>query len=98
MSNYTTNTSDKKKRMALLFWLIGSIGVFGLEYFYVCKIKKGMVRLLVGIFVLIAMVAMKGEEMFIPMSLLFWAILALPNLFKILFGVFKDNVGQPIRE
>jgi hypothetical protein len=98
MANYTTNTSDKKKRTVLLFWLVGALGLFGLEYFYVCKFKKGIIRLLIGLFALIAMVAMKGEEMFIPVSLLFWAILALPNLFKILFGAFRDNVGQPIRE
>ncbi len=40
MSNYVTNTSDKKKKTALLLCLFG--GFFGLHQFYVGNIGKGI--------------------------------------------------------
>ena len=44
MANYQTNTSDKSKKTALLVCLFG--GLIGLHYFYVGKIKTGLVRLI----------------------------------------------------
>lgn len=40
MSSYVTGTSDKKKGTALLLCLFG--GIFGLHYFYVGRIGKGI--------------------------------------------------------
>ncbi len=98
MARYSTNTSDKSKKVALLFWLLGGIGILGLENIYVCKFKKGAIRILFGIFILLAIYAMKEEPAAIPVGLIFWAIVSLPNFFKIIFGIFRDNVGAPLRQ
>lgn len=49
MSNYVTNTSDKKRLTALLLCIF--LGFFGVHQFYVGKIGKGILYLLTaGIF------------------------------------------------
>lgn len=98
MPKYTTTTSDKKKKNALKWWAIGCLGIFGLENFYVGKIKKGIIRFIIGVFILLSFYAMNGSEARVPVSIIFWAIAALPNFFKIVMGVFRDNVGEPLRE
>lgn len=40
MTNYTTITSDKSKKTALICCLAG--GIIGIHYFYVGKIKRGL--------------------------------------------------------
>lgn len=40
MANYVTQTSNKSKKTALLLCIFG--GFFGLHYFYVGKIGKGI--------------------------------------------------------
>lgn len=42
---YMTMTSDKEKKKALIFCLIGLLGVAGLHQFYVGRIGKGIVYL-----------------------------------------------------
>lgn len=98
MSQYTTNTSDKKKKKALLFWAIGCIGILGFEYFYVGRIKNGIIRLIIGVFILLSFSAMQGTDSAFPVTFIFWAIAALPNLFRIFFGVFRDNTNVALRE
>lgn len=99
MPKYTTATSDKKKKTALKWWAIGFLGLFGVENFYVGKIKKGIIRFIVGIFILLSLYAIGGDfEGRVPVCIVFWAIAALPNFFKIVMGVFRDNVGEPLRE
>jgi restriction system protein len=44
MANYTTNTSDKSKSTALIVCIIG--GIIGLHYFYVGRIKTGLIRMI----------------------------------------------------
>lgn len=44
MANYVTQTSDKSKKKALLLCIFG--GLFGLHYFYVGKIGRGILYLL----------------------------------------------------
>ena len=61
MPKYTTTTSDKKKKTALKWWAIGCLGIFGLENFYVGKIKKGIIRFTIGIFILLSFYAMSGD-------------------------------------
>lgn len=97
MANYTTGTSDKKKKTALIFWLIGIVGLLGLEYFYVGKIKKGFIRLIVGILFAMAIYAILTTTQSGPVWIIFWAIISLPNLARISIGIFKDNVGHPLR-
>lgn len=107
MANYTTSTSDKKKKTALIWWLVGAVGVLGIENFYVGKIKNGFIRALLGLFFLVvfgtvvsapqsSMDADKGGAVFAV--IIMWAIIALPNLFKLLLGVFRDNIGAALRE
>lgn len=98
MANYTSNTSDKRKKTALIWWLIGGIGLFGFEYFYVGKIKAGLIKTVLGIFIIVCIVAMNGTEPQVPMGILFWLIFSIPNLVRLALGVFKDNVGQNLRQ
>ena len=64
MANYQTNTSDKSKKTALIVCLVG--GILGLHYFYVGRIKTGLVRMvtlnlfLVGWIIDIISIAMGG--------------------------------------
>ena len=98
MANYVTPTSDKKKKTTLVFWAVGLLGLLGFEYFYVGKIKTGIIRLFVGLFILMSFYAMKGTEAAVPVGIVFWLIAAVPNLIRTLLGVFRDNVGAPIRK
>lgn len=75
MINYTTVTSDKSKKMALILCVLG--GMFGLHHFYVGKFGKGFLYLFTG--------GLFGFG---------WLI----DIFKILTGTFKDNVGAPLRK
>ena len=43
MSKYTTNTSDKSRKVALILCIFG--GFFGLHLFYVGKVGKGILYL-----------------------------------------------------
>ncbi len=43
MAQYVSNTSDKKKRTALLLCIF--LGFFGVHYFYVCRFGKGLLFL-----------------------------------------------------
>ena len=45
MSNYVTNTSDKKKSTAMILCCLGLVGFGGLHYFYVGRIGKGILYL-----------------------------------------------------
>lgn len=46
MSTYVTNTSDKKKKTALILCCLGFVGLGGLHYFYVGRYGKGILYLL----------------------------------------------------
>lgn len=97
MANYTTSASDKKKKTAMIFWAVGLLGLLGLENFYVGKMKAGFIRLGIGLICVMGIYAIITETSTGPVWLIIWAVVSLPNLFKILMGVFKDNVGAPLR-
>lgn len=107
MSKYTTNTSDRKKKTATLWWAIGAIGLLGFEYFYVGKIKKGIIKTIIGIFLIMAFSTIisaspastgidKGGA--VATTVIMWAIFSVPNFVRISLGVFRDNVGAALRE
>ena len=102
MANYTTNASDKSKKIALKFWLIGVLGLLGLENFYVGKFKKGLQHVAVGVIYFMTVYVMISTKQYgleyLAALAVFWMIISLPNLFKILLGVFKDNLDQPLRQ
>ena len=98
MANYTSDTSEKSKKTALICWLVGGIGLFGFEYFYVGKIKAGIIKAIIGIFVVLSFVAMKGTDAQIPVGIIFWLIVSIPNLVRLALGVFKDNAGNNLRQ
>ncbi len=74
MANYTTNTSDKSKKVALLLCIF--LGYLGAHRYYVGKIGTGILYTCTMGFFLIG-----------------W----LSDLWKILMGTFRDNVGAPLR-
>ena len=46
MANYTTITSDKSKKTAMLLCLLGFVGLGGIHDFYVGKIGSGIIKLI----------------------------------------------------
>ena len=97
MSQYTTNTSDKSKKAALVRSLFG----FGLPYFYVGRIKSGIIRFVVSFFEWLAFISVfASREAQTPWGLLL-AIIIVTNLattFTVMMGKFQDNVGNYLRE
>ena len=45
MANYNTPTSDRSKWMALKLCLFGLLGIAGLHYIYVGRLKRGFLYL-----------------------------------------------------
>lgn len=46
MANYTTITSDKSKKMAMILCCLGFVGIGGIHDFYLGKIVRGIIKLL----------------------------------------------------
>lgn len=102
MANYTTSASEHTKSGVLKAWAIGIFGVLGFHFFKVGKIKHGIVRLIYGLFMLIATIKIAFDAS-IPTfgTVVMFAFLLFPSivdLCKILLGVFRDNVGNAVRE
>lgn len=97
MANYTTSTSDKSKKKAIKRLLAGGIG---LHLFYVGRIKAGIVRFILGLFLWIGFIFGGIAISKWQMVLAGLALLVLFNVFdlvKLLLGTFKDNVGNNLR-
>lgn len=102
MANYTTNTSDKSKGKALKLLFLGGIG---LHLFYVGRIGAGVVRMIFGIGMWAIMIGSTVDPEAwgtsgIPMVLIGVLALLLFNvadIFKLLFGKFRDNTGCYLR-
>jgi len=92
MANYGTITSDKKRKTALILCLLG--GFLGLHRLYVGKIKSGLIFLIIG---LVCVGSSFVDPVVLP-SLLVMYLFAIPDLVKILLGIYKDNVGAHLRE
>lgn len=99
MSQYTTNTSDKSRRTAIILLLCGGVGLHRL---YVGRIKSGIIRLIVGFFTWCFLFASASDAEIgaagIVTSVVILAVLNVPDLLALLFGSFRDNVGAPLRE
>ena len=100
MANYTTSTSDKSKDKAIRLLLCGGIG---LHYFYVGRIKAGLIHVAIGLVfwmgVLAALFEGVGSEKLISLWVLFLlACINVPDLIRLKLGKFRDNVGAYLRQ
>lgn len=96
MANYTTSVSDKSKNKAIKLLLCGGVG---LHLFYVGKIKVGLIRLVLGILLWYLFITgiTEGEIAMILGGIGFLVLFNLVDLFKLMLGTFKDNVGAVLR-
>lgn len=100
MANYTTSTSDKSKDKAIKLLLCGGIG---LHYFYVGRIKAGLIHAAIGFVfwmgVLSMLFAGQGNEKLFSLWMLFLLVcFNVPDLIRLKLGKFRDNVGDYLRE
>lgn len=96
MANYTTSVSDKKKKTCLILLVAGFLGFHA---FYVGKIKWGIIHFLLGsCFWAVIIDGIKtGESPMIAAGLVGLIAVCVPELFKILTGTYRDNIGNVIR-
>lgn len=100
MANYTTSTSDKSKDKAIRLLLCGGIG---LHYFYVGRIKAGIIRAAFGIVMWLCAIGTifegAGSEKLISLWVIFLlACFNVPDLIRLKLGKFRDNVGDYLRQ
>lgn len=97
MANYISITSDKSKKTAKRLLLCGGIGF---HYFYVGRIKAGLIRFVIGLllWVLIIEGIVEHETGMIVPGIGFLIVLNLFELIKISLGKFRDNVGNYLRQ
>ena len=103
MANYTTNVSDITKGQVVRAWLIGVVGTLGFHYFKVGKVKRGIIRLVLGLFLWAVVFTSIGQGVkentsVIVTMLVILAALSLADLVRIQLGMFRDNVGAAVRE
>lgn len=98
MANYTTSTSDKSRDRAVKLLLCGGIG---LHYFYVGRIKTGLIHIVLGICmwmsIVICIFDSELHEAIIPCILILVAF-NVPDLIRLKLGKFRDNVGDYLRQ
>ena len=100
MANYTTSTSDKSKDKAIKLLLCGGIG---LHYFYVGRIKAGLIHAVIGLTfwmgVLAALFEGVGSEKLVSLWMLVLLVcFNVPDLIRLKLGKFRDNVGDYLRQ
>lgn len=113
MSQYTTNVSDKRKGIARHRFLISGFGMLGLHYFYVGKVKRGLVHLFASFIFLMVLFSIwtatvntnTGAAYTIVDKLgttaflvVIAVILNVRTFCNIQMGKFKDNIGAYLRE
>lgn len=98
MANYTTSTSDKSRDRAVKLLLCGGIG---LHYFYVGRIKAGLIHCVIGLALYGAIVASildaELHAAILPGILMLLAF-NVPDLIRLKLGKFRDNVGDYLRQ
>lgn len=98
MANYTTSTSDKSRDRAVKLLLCGGIG---LHYFYVGRIKAGLIHCVIGLALYGAIVASildaELHAAILPGVLMLLAF-NVPDLIRLKLGKFRDNVGDYLRQ
>lgn len=98
MANYTTSTSDKSRDRAVKLLLCGGIG---LHYFYVGRIKAGLIHCIIGLALYGAIVASildaELHAAILPGILMLLAF-NVPDLIRLKLGKFRDNVGDYLRQ
>lgn len=100
MANYTTSTSDKSRDRAVKLLLCGGIG---LHYFYVGRIRAGLIHCVIGLVfwmgVLACLFEGAGSEKLISLWVLFLLVcFNVPDLIRLKLGKFRDNVGDYLRQ
>lgn len=97
MANYTTNVSDKTKSKCKQRMLIGGLG---LQYFYVGKIRTGLIRFILGalLWSSVFMGISEGDASMIAAGIGFLLVVNFFELAKISLGKFQDNIGNYIRQ
>lgn len=98
MANYTASTSDKSRDRAVKLLLCGGIG---LHYFYVGRIKAGLIHCVIGLALYGAIVASildaELHAAILPCILMLLAF-NVPDLIRLKLGKFRDNVGDYLRQ
>ncbi len=98
MANYTTSTSDKSKGKAIKLLLCGGIG---LHLFYVGRIKAGLIHLVLGLCMWMAIILSifdpELHEAIIP-GIIILVAFNVPDLIRLKLGKFRDNVGDYLRQ
>lgn len=98
MANYTASTSDKSRDRAVKLLLCGGIG---LHYFYVGRIKAGLIHCVIGLALYGAIVASildaELHAAILPGILMLLAF-NVPDLIRLKLGKFRDNVGDYLRQ
>ena len=97
MSQYTTNTRDKLKSVAVKRLLCGGIG---LHLFYVGRVKAGLIQLIIGLLLwgLAIDGIVEGQIAMTIAGLAFLVLINVPDFIKLKMGTFRDNVGNILRE
>lgn len=97
MANYTTNVSDKTKLKCKRLMLLGGLGF---QYFYVGKIKTGLIRAVLGILLWVLFIRgiLESETAMIVAGIGFLLAINLFELIKLSLGKFKDNIGNYVRQ
>lgn len=97
MANYVSITSDKSKKTAKRLLFCGGVGF---HYFYVGRIKAGLIRFVIGVLLWVLFIdgIVEHETAMIASGIGFLIVLNLFELVKLSLGKFRDNVGNYLRQ
>lgn len=108
MGTFVTNTSDKKKDIALKWWKRGCFGLLGFENFYTLKFLRGIIHFAAGIFSIMIIITgiyscftaenFTDAMLTIFLCVLFYVTVAVPNFIKLKLGKFCDSNGSLLLE
>lgn len=97
MANYVSTTSDKSKKTAKRLLLCGGVG---LHYFYVGRIKAGLIRSMIGVLLWFLFIEgiIEHKTAMVASGIGFLLALNLFELLKLSLGKFRDNIGNYLRQ